>query len=186
MTHPRLTERASHRSTRVTGLGKKRQFCDNREAFGASAVPRSGVTRQNSTDEVGALLDRYLIDLDTAELDDAWAEGLFTPDARVDFPNAGHRGMTGLAAFHRESLAVFARTQHLHSPAVVTVDGVTAALRANLVSTHVLVDHDGAGEEIFAVGSLVAGDAIRDAAGWRLRALSFRLVWSTGRPPSAR
>lgn len=155
--------------------------------------PPSTVTQHPSADDVGALLDRYLIDLDTAALDDAWAESLFTADVEVNFPNASHCGIAGLAAFHRESLAVFARTQHLNSPAVSMVDGRTAVLRANLVSTHVLAADVDAGiepannvEPIFTVGSLVEGQAVRTDLGWRLCVLSFRLVWSTGRPPGRR
>ncbi|MFC7482562.1 nuclear transport factor 2 family protein [Luedemannella flava] len=66
--------------------------------------------------EVGALLDRYLIALDSAELDDTWAGSLFTTDAVVEFPVGRHDGIAGLAAFHRTALAKFDRTQHLNSP----------------------------------------------------------------------
>lgn len=177
-----------HRAVDVvtTWIGKERHVCDKWIARTDDPGPPSGVTQHYSVADASALLDRYLIDLDTATLDDAWAEDLFTTDVEVDFPNAGHRGIAGLAAFHRESLAVFARTQHLNSPAVLTVEGSTVVLRANLVSTHVLSADSGAGDSIFVVGSLVEGHAVSTELGWRLRVLSFRLVWSTGRPPSAR
>ncbi|MFD1273414.1 hypothetical protein ACFQ51_21895 [Streptomyces kaempferi] len=47
--------------------------------------------------EISTLLDRYLIGLDDDELDDAWARGLFTKDALVEFPMSLHEGLEGLA-----------------------------------------------------------------------------------------
>lgn len=128
--------------------------------------------------EVTALLDRYLLDLDTAELDDAWAGSLFTDDAQVRFPVGAHDGVAGMAEFHRTAMAKFTGTQHLGSHAVVDVDGDEAALRANLVSTQVLPDRS-----LFTTGTRAEGRAVRSGAGWRLRTLSFHLVWSTGSPP---
>lgn len=131
----------------------------------------------------GTLLDRYLIALDDEKLDDAWARSLFTEDARVEFPMSRHEGITGLADYHRDALAAFERTQHLNSPAVVdVVSDDRAVLRANLVSTH--VHHPGAAmEPLFVTGTLVTGEARRTPEGWRLAALSFRVVWMTGTPP---
>jgi len=139
--------------------------------------------------EIAALLDRYLLDLDDGRLDDAWAAGLFTDDAVVEFPMSRHAGLAGLARYHRDALAAFERTQHLNSPALVTVQGQQASLRANLLSTHVhLARHTpplGDLPPVFANGSLVDGRARRTAAGWRLSLLVFRLVWAQGSPPPA-
>ncbi|GAA2140648.1 hypothetical protein GCM10009802_50940 [Streptomyces synnematoformans] len=132
--------------------------------------------------QVGGLLDRYLIGLDTEKLDDAWARGIFTEDAAVVFPMNAHQGIEGLAEWHRASLAAFARTQHLNSPAVVECAGDTATLRANLVSTH--VHHsDAARSDLFTVGTSVTGSALRTADGWRLTALTFAVIWMDGEPP---
>jgi hypothetical protein len=137
----------------------------------------------HSSAAVGALLDRYLITLDDDELDEEWVRGLFTEDAVVEFPMSRHAGREGLAGYHRDALAAFAGTQHLNSPAVLDrVDGEEAAFRANLISTQ--THHPGAaGEPLFTTGTLVTGRARRTADGWRLTALSFRLLWTTGRPP---
>lgn len=142
-------------------------------------IPTGG--RPTATDrraEVAALLDRYLIALDTGQLDDAWAESLFTADAVVEFPVGRHAGLDGLAAFHRTALAKFDRTQHLNSPAVVDLDGDRAVLRANLISTQVLPS-----QALFVTGTSAHGQARLTARGWRLRELSFRLIWMTGEPP---
>lgn len=135
--------------------------------------------------DVAALLTRYLISLDNDELDDTWAAELFTQDATVDFPVSRHVGTKGMADWHAESLNVFERTQHLPGPAEVTVDGDTARLRATLISTHVhRKAPEGAGP-LFTTGTGVFARAARTAAGWRLSALEFRLVWMDGKPPGA-
>ncbi|MEV1007478.1 nuclear transport factor 2 family protein [Streptomyces sp. NPDC049881] len=132
------------------------------------------------------LLDRYLLSLDDDDkLDDTWARALFTDDADVAFPMSRHRGLAGLAQWHRDALAAFAGTQHLGGPAVLDPLGPDRArLRANLVSTH--VHHPGTrGGPLFTTGTFVTGEARRTADGWRLAALSFRVVWTTGTPPVA-
>ncbi|WP_329136518.1 nuclear transport factor 2 family protein [Streptomyces sp. NBC_01476] len=130
---------------------------------------------------VGGLLNRYLLALDSGVLDDAWAYGLFASDAVVSFPMSTYEGITGLAEWHRHSLAKFARTQHLNSPAVVECSGDEATLRANLVSTH--VHHPGDERAaLFVTGTSVTGRARRTPAGWRLTRLSFELIWSQGSP----
>ncbi|MFI8233803.1 nuclear transport factor 2 family protein [Streptomyces sp. NPDC085900] len=131
---------------------------------------------------VGELLGRYLIALDDGELDDAWARSLFTEDAVVTFPMSRHAGCAGLAAWHRASLAVFARTQHLGSPPVVSVDGERAVFRANVLTTHV---HPTGGDTppLFRAGTLASGEARRTPDGWRMSALSFRVLFTEGEPP---
>lgn len=131
--------------------------------------------------DVGALLDRYLIGLDEQQLDESWAESLFTADACVEFPMARHEGIHGLVAFHRTALAKFARTQHLNSGAVVDVEGDRATVRANLLSTQVLPS-----QALFTTGTFARGEARLGADGWRFQRLSFELVWSTGEPPAVR
>ena len=126
---------------------------------------------------MAALLDRYLLDLDAEKLDDDWAAGLFTAGAVVEFPHARHAGLAGLAGWHRDSLAAFAATQHLGSPAVVELRGERATLRANLQSTH--VKQDGT---LFSTGTYVTGEARRTDAGWRLDRLAFRVLWMHGTP----
>ncbi|MDT3397071.1 nuclear transport factor 2 family protein [Streptomyces sp. B1866] len=144
---------------------------------------------QSAAADASRLLDRYLISLDDQRLDDGWAKSLFTDDALVEFPMSRHRGLAGMADWHRAALSAFSGTQHLGSPAVVDRpddDGGGAPdrllLRANLVSTH--VHHaPAAGEPVFAVGTFVDGEARRTPDGWRLAALRFRTVWMTGTPP---
>ena len=113
---------------------------------------------------------------------------MFTEDALVEFPMSRHRGLSGLADWHRAALSAFAGTQHLGSPAVV--DRVSGEddepdrlmLRANLHSTH--VHHPGSEDQpLFTTGTFVNGEARRTPDGWRLCTLRFRVVWTTGTPP---
>ncbi|MFD6435297.1 nuclear transport factor 2 family protein [Streptomyces venezuelae] len=150
-----------------------------------SFTPETPDTAMVDAFTVRGLLDRYLLALDTEKLDDAWARTLFTEDAVVAFPLSRYEGRAGLAAWHRAALENFARTQHLNSPAVVEVSGDEAALRANLLSTH--VHHPGGpGPELFTTGTSVSGAARRTAGGWRLTRLAFGLIWVDGVPPGAR
>ncbi|TQJ92831.1 nuclear transport factor 2 family protein [Streptomyces sp. SLBN-31] len=131
---------------------------------------------------VGDLLGRYLIALDDGELDDAWARSLFTEDAVVTFPMSAHTGRAGLAAWHQASLAAFTRTQHLGSPPVVDIDGERAVFRAHVLTTH--VNHPGGqGPALFRAGTLAFGEARRTPDGWRMSALSFRVLFTEGEPP---
>ncbi|MEV0741823.1 nuclear transport factor 2 family protein [Streptomyces sp. NPDC050549] len=137
--------------------------------------------------EIGALLDRYLVSLDDDEIDDTWAQGLFTKDARIEFPMSRHDGIEGLADHQREGLAAFAGTQHLGSPAVVALDedGDRAVVRANIIATH--VHHPGGADEpLFQAGTLATAEARRTADGWRLSSLSLRVLWTRGTPPRTR
>ncbi|MFD4263039.1 nuclear transport factor 2 family protein [Streptomyces sp. NPDC058534] len=134
---------------------------------------------------VAHLVGRYLLTLDDGELDDAWARGLFTEDAVVAFPMSRHEGRAGLAGWHRASLAAFAATQHLGSPAVVTVTAERALFCANVLTTH--VHHPGGGRPpLFRAGTLASGAARRTAAGWRIGELSFRVLFTEGEPPARR
>lgn len=127
---------------------------------------------------VGRLLDRYLIGIDSHRVDEEWAAALFDAGVAVEFPVGRHEGIAGLVEFHCAALAKFTRTQHLNSPAVVEVDGDRAALSANVIATQVLPSGG-----LFTAGTSASGEAIRTPAGWRLRRLSFRLVWRSGEPP---
>ncbi|MDI3423693.1 nuclear transport factor 2 family protein [Streptomyces luteolus] len=150
----------------------------------SNPFPAEAAASAESTDaaRVAELMDRYLIALDDEKLDEAWARRLFTDDAVVAFPMSRHEGLAGLDAYHRTSIGAFARTQHLGSPAVVTVEGERAAFRANVLTTHVL--HPGEdGAPLFRAGTLASGKARRTPAGWRISELSFRVLFTEGQPP---
>lgn len=130
---------------------------------------------------VRELFDRYLINLDDDELDEAWAKQLFADDVSIEFGPNRHDGIAGIAEYHRANRERFERTQHLNSPAVVDDAGAdTAVLRSNLISTHV---YRHAPATTFTAGVLVKGRARRTPDGWRLVMISYRVVWTDGNPP---
>ncbi len=146
----------------------------------------SGMTPSESTAEIAGLLDRYLITLDDEKLDDDWTRSLFTEDASVTFPVGGHQGAAGMGAFHQRTLDAFTCTQHMGTHAFVEIEGGggTARLRANCTSTHVHRPENAAElGPLFRTGTFVDGRARRTPEGWRLSALSFRLMWKHGTPP---
>lgn len=124
------------------------------------------------------LIDRYLIAFDQlAELprDDEWFRGIFTHDLKLVFPIGGHEGIAGVGEFHRAARARWARTHHLSANHLVTLDNDRATVRAHLLVTHV---PEGDKPVNFSTGSHFDAAAIRTGAGWRLRELTFHLVWS--------
>jgi hypothetical protein len=139
--------------------------------------------------EISELLDRYLTDFDTlltqpfdhVPRDDAWYRRLFTEDLRLTFPVGGHQGIAGLAEFQLAAKANWARTQHISSNHVVDLDGDKAALRAQLLVTHVHPVE--LSRPHFTAGSRIQALAVRAQEGWRLDELTISLIWTSGAPP---
>ena len=134
--------------------------------------------------EISGLLDRYLLDFDdlpATAREDAWYGTLFTPDLELEFPVGGHHGLAGLAGFQRAAKANWARTHHASANHVVDLAGDSAQLSATLLVTHVHPPQSGRTD--LRTGSRIAANALRTPAGWRLRALAIRLVWSRGDLP---
>ncbi|SEG87471.1 SnoaL-like domain-containing protein [Actinacidiphila yanglinensis] len=134
--------------------------------------------------EISGLLDRYLLDFDdlpAAQREDAWYGALFTPDLELEFPVGGHHGLAGLAGFQRAAKANWARTHHASTNHVMVLTGDAAELSAKLLVTHVHPPESGRAD--LRTGSRIAAHAVRTPAGWRLRVLAIRLVWSRGDLP---
>ncbi|EPH44810.1 nuclear transport factor 2 family protein [Streptomyces aurantiacus] len=134
--------------------------------------------------EVSSLLDRYVLGLDYDKLDDEWAYGLFTNDVLIEFPISRHTGIEGLVEYHQKALSMWARTHHVNTPSIVSVDGDRATLRANMTAVRVLHEQDGETRPHYSTGTYITGDAVRTERGWRLSRLSFDLIWKTGNPPA--
>lgn len=136
---------------------------------------------------VADLFGRYLMTLDAGKPDSEWASSLFTPDVLIEFPMSRHEGIEGVAEFHAQAMARFAATQHLSSSPVVHPAGETVAgFAANVVAYHVHRTPSAALPPArFSAGTVATGEARLTPAGWRLRRLSFRLVWAEGPPPDA-
>ncbi|WP_053700558.1 nuclear transport factor 2 family protein [Streptomyces sp. NRRL F-5755] len=134
--------------------------------------------------EIAELFDRYVLALDYDELDEEWARGIFSDDVLIEFPVSQHDGINGLVEYHQKALSMWARTHHVNTQSIVSIEGDRATIRANMTSVHVHHERAGEAREHYVSGTYVTGDAVRTDRGWRLSRLSFDLIWKTGNPPA--
>lgn len=132
------------------------------------------------------LLDRFAAGLDSTDADrndEQWYRSLFTEGVRLELPNGVHEGVAGLPEFLGVPKRAWARTHHLVTNPIVTLDGDRAAGRANAHATH--VPHpaeDGTTGALFVGGARYDYTAVRTAEGWRVDALTASVVWVEGAP----
>ncbi|MFC8846779.1 MULTISPECIES: nuclear transport factor 2 family protein [unclassified Micromonospora] len=135
--------------------------------------------------EIAGLIDRYVTALDTADehRTDEWYLDLFTEDVRLSFPIGDWQGIVGLSEFHRRARLRWEVTLHLSGGHTVAVDGDRALARANVAGTHIA---RGAAplavtpDQRLDVGGHYHVEAVRGDQGWRISALRFTLVWTSG------
>lgn len=130
--------------------------------------------------EITDLLGRYLRSLDDGVLDEEWARAFHTEDVTAQMPIGTVHGRDALLARVRRGMALFDRTVHLGTNAVIEVDGDRATARGAQLSTHVLAD--GAGG-VFVSAGHADTELARTADGWRICATALRVVWTQGTPP---
>ncbi|MEV7525565.1 nuclear transport factor 2 family protein [Streptomyces sp. NPDC091371] len=151
------------------------------------AALRNQVGELSDRAAISALIDRYVVLLDTQDendLDESWPLTVFTRDVRLRFPIGDHEGVAGVAKFHYEAKQKFARTLHHSSNHVIHLDGDRAAVRFHLTATH--VHHNGDSGPLFDIGGYYTGEAVRTEQGWRLREWEFHLIWATGPGPNGK
>ncbi len=130
--------------------------------------------------EITDLLDRYLRSLDEGVFDDRWARTYYTEDATAEMPIGTVHGRDAVLAHIRRGMALFDRTVHLGTNAVIEIDGDRATARGAQLSTHVLADGS---EDVFISAGHADTELVRTADGWRIRASSLRITWTRGTPP---
>jgi len=137
---------------------------------------------QSLTDraEITDLLDRYLRSLDEGVFDEEWARAFHTEDVTAEMPIGTVHGRDALLARVRQGMALFDRTVHLGTNAVIEIDGDRATTRGAQLSTHVLADGTGS---VFISAGHADAELVRTAEGWRISASSLRVVWTQGPPP---
>ncbi|WP_066927891.1 nuclear transport factor 2 family protein [Streptomyces sp. NBRC 110611] len=151
--------------------------------------------------EIADLLDRYLRSLDEGRFDESWARAFHTEDVTAEMPIGTVRGRNALLDHVRRGMALFDRTVHLGTNAVIEIDGDRATARGAQLSTHVLADgsggsggsgrtggsggsrRTGGSGEVFVSAGHVDHELVRTADGWRIAASSLRIVWTQGTPP---
>ncbi len=130
--------------------------------------------------EITDLLDRYLRSLDDGVFDERWARTYFTADVTAEMPIGTVSGREAVLAKIRGGMALFDRTVHLGTNAVIEVRGDTATARGAQLNTHVLADGS---EAVFVSAGHADNEMVRTAEGWRISASSLRIVWTQGTPP---
>ncbi|NUP19947.1 MAG: nuclear transport factor 2 family protein [Streptomyces sp.] len=130
--------------------------------------------------EITDLMDRYLRSLDDGVFDDEWARAFHTEDVTVEMPLGTVHGRDALLARIQRGMALFDRTVHLGTNAVIELDGPRATARGAQLSTHVLADGSGS---VFISAGHADTELVRTADGWRISASSLRVVWTQGSPP---
>lgn len=133
-------------------------------------------------DEIGSVIDRYLLSLDERGFDEDWARSFFTEDARAETPRGNPEGIVAIVDTTRESVGSFERTQHNGFNYVVDVDGDRAVARWNSIMVHV---HRAALQPRahLVVGGRWTGELVRTPGGWRFRWLAVDPLWTMGEPP---
>ncbi|MER6418155.1 nuclear transport factor 2 family protein [Streptomyces sp. NPDC001137] len=130
--------------------------------------------------EITDLLDRYLRSLDEGVFDEEWARAFHTEDVTAEMPIGTVHGRDALLARVRQGMALFDRTVHMGTNAIIEIDGDRATTRGAQLSTHVLADGTGG---VFISAGHADAELVRTAEGWRICASSLRVVWTQGPPP---
>lgn len=130
--------------------------------------------------EITDLLDRYVRSLDGGVFDEEWARAFHTEDVTAEMPIGTVHGRDALLARVQQGMALFDRTVHLGTNAVIEIDGDRATSRGAQLSTHVLADGTGS---VFISAGHADAELVRTAEGWRISASSLRVVWTQGPPP---
>ncbi|MCA6091349.1 nuclear transport factor 2 family protein [Streptomyces sp. SCA3-4] len=130
--------------------------------------------------EITDLMDRYLRSLDDGVFDEEWARTFHTEDVTADMPIGTVHGRDALLDHVSRGMALFDRTVHLSTNAVIELDGDRATVRSAQLSTHVLADGS---DGLFVSAGHVDNELVRTADGWRISASALRVVWTQGTPP---
>jgi hypothetical protein len=131
---------------------------------------------------VTELLDRYARLFDDRNFAAALST-LVTQDARIELPPGEHRGIDGMDLFHSETMSPFGPTQHIFASHLIEIDGDRASFRANAHITHVLPPtgtSERHSDDLFVVGAVLTGEAVRTPAGWRIQEAVLEAVWRQG------
>ncbi|MEU5883209.1 nuclear transport factor 2 family protein [Spirillospora sp. NPDC047279] len=131
--------------------------------------------------EIGEVLARYALAVDSGRWD--LLDGVFTPDATLDYSSAG--GVTGTLdeakAWLAEVLPAFPGRQHLITTPLIAFDGdhaeVTASFTDTLAPSRGMIKADAPG--LARGGGWYHHRMTRTAGGWRSREIVLEQLWRT-------
>jgi len=115
---------------------------------------------------ISDLIARYPDIVDEREFDRL--DELFTADARIDFSAFGGPTDTpaGIKQFLRESLGLFARSQHMMGLPNITLNGNRARARTSCTNPMVMENPDGS-RSVWLIGLWYDDEFERTTDGWR-------------------
>lgn len=132
--------------------------------------------------EIHDLLERYCYAID--ERDWQALDGVFTPDARIDYSESG--GASGsleeIKAWLPRALERFPMFQHMVATSKLRIDGDAATSRTILFNPIV---HRGEGghDHVFFLGLWYRDRLVRTAEGWRIAERYEEMGWAHNVPP---
>jgi hypothetical protein len=122
------------------------------------------------------LLNGYVHAADDGRWQD-WA-ALFAENAAVEMPQGSHVGKAGLAQWASDSLSAYRHMMHFSGNHDIRVSGDVATSRSKVVA--VCVPDAANREKHLTWGGVYSIRFVREEREWRIAALQFELVWSSG------
>lgn len=115
---------------------------------------------------IGELIATYPQIVDERDFDRL--DELFTADARIDFSAFGGPTDTpaGVKQFLRDSLGLFARSQHMMGLPLITLDGDHARARTSCTNPMVMANDDGT-RSVWLIGLWYDDEFRRTPDGWK-------------------
>ena len=128
--------------------------------------------------EISDVIFRYFSSVDLRDWE-SWGSCL-TDDAEIDLEFGKQVGRENVVQWAADGLADVDATHHMSSNLEITIDGDTATVRADLLTTHV-VAREGVVERLTA-GGVYDYTFLRTADGWKIRKAKNHMVWRDGDP----
>lgn len=131
--------------------------------------------------EIQDLFARYSFAIDERDWDAL--DGVFTPDARIDYSESGGAkgSLAEIKAWLPKALERFPAFQHMVATTKLTLDGDRAESRTILFNPMVLPDGEG-NPQTFFIGLWYRDRLVRTAQGWRIAERYEELSWTHNAP----
>ena len=128
--------------------------------------------------EISDVLFRYFSSTDLRDWN-RWGDCL-TEDVEIDLGFGQRTGREDVIRWVEAALVDVDATHHMSSNHEITIDGDTATVRSDLLTTHVVV-HEGI-EERLTAGGIYNHVLVRTAKGWKIRKAQNSMTWRDGNP----
>jgi ketosteroid isomerase-like protein len=134
--------------------------------------------------DITSVVNSYFRALDEHNFEAQHFATFLTTDARMTRPNgASLVGPEEISASHKQSFARFEGSQHFLTTPDISIEGDTAAVRANLIAMHMWQGSNTNAnhiENFFVAGGVVSAKLIQADGHWKISQLSNVVVWRGG------